>query len=207
MRAPPTATERATGTATSASRRHCGNEKRGSLVGRSRAAISNTRSRRSGDATGRVTRSSATTSGDSICAHHPFKLLERTAQASRAGALTDSENLCGHLTVELEHDPQRDDFAFCPGQRAHCVLELGGEAFAEAWGMHLAQLAHRVAVLATESPRLRPEVVERRRARELAEPGSGGAAPRIEAAPAAQSALEGVDREVFGEGVVGGQVH
>ena len=50
-------------------------------------------------------------------------------------------------------------------------------------------------------------MVERSRARELAEPGSGGAAPRIEAAPAAQSALEGVDREVFGEGVVGGQVH
>ena len=50
-------------------------------------------------------------------------------------------------------------------------------------------------------------MVERSRARELAEPRSGGAAPRVEAAPAAQCALEGVDREVFGKGVVGGQVH
>src|SRR5947207_8805109 len=207
MRAAPTATVRAAGTATSASRRHCGNEKRGSLAGRSRAAISNTRSRRSNDATGRVTRSSATTLGDSMGAHHPFQPLERAAQARRAGALTDSENLCGRLTVELEHDPQRDDFAFCPGQLRKRVLELGGEAFAEARGVHLAQFSHRVAVLATEPPRFRPEVVERSRARELAEPGSGGAAPRIEAAPAAQGALEGVDREVFGEGVVGGQVH
>src|SRR5437763_14420553 len=132
MRAPPTATETATGTATNANRRHCGNEKCGSLAGRSRAAISKTRSRRSGDATGRVTRSSATTSGDSIGAHHPFQLLERAAQPRRAGALTDSENLGGRLTVELEHDPQRDNFAFCPGQSAHRVLELGGEGCVEA---------------------------------------------------------------------------
>src|SRR5436190_7923590 len=207
MRAPPIAIVRAAGTATSASRRHWGNEKRGSLAGRSRPAISNTRSRRSGDATGRVTRSSATTLGDSISAHHPFQPLERAAQARRAGALTDSENPGGRLTVELEHDPQRDDFPFCPGQLRKRVLELGGEAFAEARGLHLAQFSHRVTVLATEPPRLRPEVVERSGARELAEPGSGGPAPRIEAAPAAQSALESVDREVFGEGVVGGQVH
>ena len=38
MRAPPTATETATGTATNANRRHCGNEKCGSLAGRSRPA-------------------------------------------------------------------------------------------------------------------------------------------------------------------------
>jgi hypothetical protein len=50
-------------------------------------------------------------------------------------------------------------------------------------------------------------VVERRRASQLAEPGTGSTAPGIETAPAPKRTLEGLDREVFGEGVVGGQVH
>src|SRR5262249_49216493 len=132
--APPRATARAAGIATSASRRNDGSAKRGSRAGRSEAATSRTRSRNSREATGRATRSSDASSGDSMGAHHPFQLLERTAQPRRAGALTDSENACGHFSVELEHDPQRNDFALCPGQLGERVLELGGEAFAEARG-------------------------------------------------------------------------
>ena len=50
-------------------------------------------------------------------------------------------------------------------------------------------------------------MVERSRARELAEPGARAAAAGIEPVPPAQRPLEGVDREVFGEGVVGGEIH
>jgi hypothetical protein len=50
-------------------------------------------------------------------------------------------------------------------------------------------------------------MVERSRPRQLAEPRPRAAASRVEALPTAQRALEGLDREVLGEHVVGGQVH
>ena len=87
------------------------------------------------------------------------------------------------------------------------MLELGGEAFAEARRRHLPQLAHCVPILAAQPPRLRAKMVERRRARKLAEPGTYSTPTGIEAIPTAKCALERVDREVFGEGVVSGQVH
>src|SRR5262249_17202953 len=130
--APLTATASAARTATIARRRSGGSAKRGFRDGRSRAATSSTRWRSFDEATGRAARNCDASSGDSMCVHHPFQLLERTAQPRRASALTDSENAGGHLSVELEHDPQRDDFAFCPGQLSERVLELGGEVFAKA---------------------------------------------------------------------------
>ena len=87
------------------------------------------------------------------------------------------------------------------------VLELGGKAFAEARPRHLAQLPHGIALLAAQSTSLRAEVIQRRRASKLAEPGARSTTARVEAVPAPQCALECVDREVFGEGMVGGQVH
>ncbi len=128
------------------------------------------------------------------------------AAISSTRSLSPGEAL-GRASVELEHNPQRDDFAFCPGQLCKRVLELGGETFAEARRRHLAQLADRVTIFPPQPPRLRPKVVERGRACELAEPRAGPASPRIETAEAPQRALEGLDREVFGEVLVGGQVH
>src|SRR6266496_4433753 len=157
-----------------------GSENRRGRAGCSRAAISSTRSLSPGEALGRASRSSVVSSGDSIGAHHPFQLLERAAQAGRARARTDSQDAGRGLTVELEHNPQRDDFAFCPGQLCKRVLELGGETFAEARRRHLAQLADRVTIFPPQPPRLRPKVVERGRACELAEPRAGPASPRIE---------------------------
>jgi hypothetical protein len=184
-----------------------GSENRRGRAGCSRAAISSTRCRRSGEALGRAARSSVASSGDSIGAHHPFQLLERAAQAGRARARTDSQDAGGGLAVELEHDPQRDDFAFCPGQLCKRVLELGRETFAEARRRHLAQLAHGVAIFSPQTSPLRPKVVQRGRACELAQPCAGPAPPWIETAEAPKRALEGLDREVFGEGLVGSQVH
>src|SRR6266576_2326542 len=162
--APPIARARAAGTATTASLRS-GSVKRRGRRGSCRAATASTRLRNSGEALGRAERSSVASSGDSIGAHHPFQLLQRAAQPCRARAWTDPEHTRRGLPVELEHDSQRDDFAFCPGQLCERVLELGGKTFAEARPRHLAQLPHGVALLAAQPTGLRAKVIQRRRAR------------------------------------------
>ena len=50
---------------------------------------------------------------------------------------------------------------------------------------------------------IRPKMVERHRARQLAEPGARAAAARVEAIPSPERPLERVDGEVFGEIAVG----
>src|SRR5436190_1186235 len=84
-------------------------------------------------------------------------------------------------------------------------VERGGEALGEARLLGLRQLA-RERVLAADASPLRPEVVERDRAGELAEPGSGAAAGLVEAVPEADGALEGLGRQILREAAVAGQV-
>ena len=82
---------------------------------------------------------------------------------------------------------------------------VGREAFPEDG---LGRLGHvgGVRVFPPPSAPLGAEVVERRAPRELAEPGSRRGAPRVEAPPATQCALEGLGGEVFGEVWVSGHV-
>ena len=65
---------------------------------------------------------------------------------------------------------------------------------------------HRRPLLAPAPALLRPEPVERSRAGDLAEPGAGAAAARVEPAPVLERLLERVGGQVLGQRAVAGQV-
>ena len=101
--------------------------------------------------------------------------------------------------VEVEQDAERDDFALAGGEGGERRLEVGGEAFREAL---VDAVGCRGELLAAHAPALGAEVVERDRARDLAEPGAGGAAVGVEAVPEPERPLERLAGQVVGGGPV-----
>ena len=97
--------------------------------------------------------------------------------------------------VEVEHDAERDHLALAGGQRAQRRLEVGREPLDEPL---LDPLGLGGELLAPRAPALGAEVVERDRARDLAEPGARRAAVGVEAVPEAQRALERLAGEILG---------
>src|SRR5262245_2576035 len=150
-------------------------------------------------------RSSTSSSGDTG-AHLLLQLLQRAAQPRRARRRADPEHSRRGLAVELEHDPQSDDLPLSGGQPRQRRFECRRQPLAEDL---LRALGHRnrVAALSPPPPVLRAKVVERRRARQLAEPRPRTAAPRVEAVPALARAGECLGRERLGGSFVSGQVH
>ena len=104
--------------------------------------------------------------------------------------------------VEVEQDAERDHLALAGGERAQGGFEVGREPFDEAL---LDPVVLGGELLAPRAPALGAEVVERDRARDLAEPGAGGAAVRVEAVPEPQRPLERLAGEVVGGGAVAGE--
>ena len=104
--------------------------------------------------------------------------------------------------VDVEHDAQRDHLALAGGQRVERRLELGREALGEAL---VEALGRRGELLAPRAAAFGAEVVERDRARDLAEPGLRRAALGVEAVPEPQRALERRAGQVLGGGPVAGE--
>src|SRR4051795_4428484 len=148
--------------ATTSPRRH--ESRRGGCGARS--AITRTRSRTSRGAVGRASRSSVMRSGcDMDCL---LELLERAVEARRAVGGGDAEHIRGGPGVEVEDDAQRDHLALAGREPEHPALELRREAFGDAL---VDPLRHGGELLAARAASLRAKVVERDRARDLAEPG------------------------------------
>src|SRR4051794_8475602 len=183
----------ATGTTTTSARRQV-RRRRGAGAD---ALRSRTRRRSSAGAVGRLARSSAIRSSCDM--DGLLELLERPVQARRAVRGRDPEHACGGAGVEVEHDAQRDHFPLACAQAAQPGLELGREAVGE---LLLERLGRRGELLAPHAAALGAEVVEGDRARDLAEPGPGGAALRVEAVPQPQRALERLAGEVLGHEAV-----
>ena len=154
----------ATGSATTSARRQV-NLRLGVV---SAAAIRRTRSRSSDGAVMRVPRSSAARSRCDM-----KSLLERPVEARRAVGGRDAQDIGGGDRIELQHDPERDDLAFPGGEDCERGLEVVRQAFGE---LLLEALRPRSELLAARAPALGAEVVESDGARNLAEPGSRGAA-------------------------------
>src|SRR3954452_21061334 len=184
----------AAGSATTTARRQV--NRRGRAVW-SPAATRRTCSRTSAGAVGRAARSSATRSRCDI--ESLLELLQRAVQARRAVCGRDAEDARGGRRVEVEHDAQRDDLALAGGEDGERRLQIGREPFGEAL---LEALRDGGELLALRTPALASEVVERDRARHLAEPGPGGAAARVEPVPEPQRALERLACEILGGGTV-----
>src|SRR5436305_3235733 len=186
----------ATGRSTTAARRQV--TRRGG--GAASAASSLTRSRSSAGAAGRASRSCERSSGCDI--ERLLQLLQRAVQARRAVRRRDPEHACSRRSVELENDTQRDHLALAGGERAQRGLERGREALGDAL---LEPLRHRGELLAPGAAPLAAEVVERDRARDLAEPCARRSARRVVAVPEPERALERLAGEVLGDEAVAGE--
>ena len=90
--------------------------------------------------------------------------------------------------------------------RLRTAASSAGERPSPKTGSCRLRLVGRVRLLAPAAALLRAEVVERRAAGELAEPGARRGAPRVEAPPAAKRPLERLGGEVFCEVWVSGHV-
>src|SRR4051812_1110327 len=168
------------------------------------AAIARTRSRSSGGASGRAWRRWDTSSGD-MGVQLLLELREGAGEPRRACGRADAEHARRGRPVEVDDDAERDQLALGRRQPSECAVERGGEALGEARLLGLRQLA-RERVLAADASSLGPEMVERDRAGELAEPGPGAAAGLVEAVPEADGALEGLGGQILREAAVAGQV-
>src|SRR5206468_12285488 len=115
------------------------------------------------------------------------------------------EQARGLLAVEVEDDAQRDDFALARRERPQPLLQLGGEALTECAGL-TASLGRLRWLLALATTSLRAEPVERGRARDREEPGARRSSIRIEPTPLLERRLEGLARQVLGDGPVLRQV-
>src|SRR5207253_5156056 len=164
------------------------------------AATRRTRSRSSSGAVGRASRSWAIRSRCDIERH--LELLQRAVETRRAVGGGDAEHARGGPGVEVEDDAERDHLALAGGQAEQRGLELGREPFGNAL---LEDLGHRYELLALHAPPLGAEVVERDRARDLAEPGADRPAPLVEAVPEPQRALERLAGEILGGEAVAGE--
>src|SRR5579862_367666 len=166
------------------------------------AAIRRTRSRSSNGTSGWAARISATTSRcDMECL---LELLESAVQASGAIGGGDPEHPRRGRGVEIEHDAEGDNLALAGGQSEQCRFEVGREAFDEAL---VDPLGGRGELLPAGAPPLGEEVVERRGAGDLAEPGAGRSALRIEPRPEPQSAFERLAGQILGRRPVAREPH
>src|SRR5581483_2948034 len=200
--APAIASATAAGTTTKAVRRAAKRRRGGG--GGTALARARTRARSSGGAGTRAVRICSSSSGCDIRAHPLFELLQRPAQPCRAGGRGDPEHAGSGLAVQIEQDAERDHLALAGRELRKRALERRREA-AEHPVLVLSTL-QRVCALATPAPLLGPEVVERRRAREVEEPGPRAAAPRVEPAPLPERLLERLGGQVLGSAAVPGQV-
>src|SRR5262249_30087769 len=156
-----------------------------------------TRSLSSGGAARRAARSSRRiASGCDIARHLLLQLLQGAAQPRRARRRADPEDARRRLAVQVEQHAQCDHLALAGGEAAERPLQLRREAAVDPV-LRLERLAQRVDALASAPPPLRPEVVERGRARELAEPGADAAAAGVEPVPEAERPLERLGRQVL----------
>src|SRR5256714_3521786 len=195
--APPSATAAPAGRR----RRRFGSSRRGGA-----GASARTRSRSASDASGRPARSSWTSSSCDTAAHLLLEPLQRAAEPRRAGRRADSEDLTGALAVQVEHDSQRDHRPVGGGQLRERALELRRQALAE---RRLVRLRHleRESALTPPAPLFGAEVVQRRRARELAEPRAGAPPARVVPPPALKRPGESLCCQVFWHRSVSRQVH
>src|SRR5579872_5139538 len=193
----PAATEAPTTTAATRARCQVTSWRRGGVAC---AATRRTRSRSSGGATGRASRSVRARSGRDIeCLR---ELLQRAVQARRAVGGRDAEHACCGGGVELEHDPQRDHLALAGGQVPQRRLDLGREPFRERL---VVAFRHGRKLLAAHAAPFGAEVIERDGARDLTEPRARRSPPLVEAVPQPQGALERLSGQVFGDEAVAGE--
>src|SRR5712691_8293487 len=121
-------------------------------------------------------------------AHHLLESFQGPAQSRRAGGGADSEHASNGWPVELEQDTQRNDLTLGRRQPRQRRLQVAG---AERRLLRFREVV-RVTLLTPAAPFLGSEVIERRRARDAAEPGSWSPASRIEPPPDAECLLEGL---------------
>src|SRR5437762_1442855 len=158
-----------------------------------------TRSRTSCGACGLESRSLRMRSScEDMWAHLLLELLQGAREAGRARRRADPEHARGGLAVEVEDDAERDHLALGGREAAHGVLEVGRQALDEPRLLDVS-FANGVDVFATTAALLCAEVVERSRARDLAQPRLRAAAARVEAPPRAESPLERLGCQVFGQ--------
>src|SRR3954452_11932927 len=196
--AAPTASTIAAGTTTSTSLRFL------DLGARDAGARSSTRCRRRSGATGGFARSSETRASypsislpsNADIGHLLFQSLQSPAEPGRTSRCADSKNARRARAVELEQHAQRHHLALRRGQAPESSVELGRQALGE-HGLLEQRLVAAVALLAPLPPSLGPEPVDRGGVSDAAEPRAGGAAARVEAAPAAEGPLERLRREIL----------
>src|SRR6185312_80744 len=133
---------------------------------------------------------SPTSSSGDTGAHLLLQLLQGAAQARRARGRADPEHSRRHLAVQLEHYPQRDDLPLGRREPRERLLEPRGQPFPANRPGVLSLLGGGEAALAPAAAVLGAKVVERGRARELAEPRASRPAARVEAPPALQRPRE-----------------
>src|SRR3989442_15990026 len=209
MTATLTSARRQTGARTSNERRQERKSSRScSVRGRGGSPSARTRSRTCcGAAVGSARRSRTSSSNSrsksmSVAgiAHHLLESFQGPAQSRRAGGRTDSEHTRHCWPVELEQDTERNDLTLGRRQSGQRRLQV---ARAERRLLRLGQVA-RVALLPAAPSLLGTEMIERRRARNPAEPGARRPPSGIEAPPEAECLLEGLPREVFRHSPVAG---
>src|ERR671922_2680595 len=124
-----------------------------------------------------------------MVSHLLLQLLQGAAQAGRARRLADAEHARRRAAVELEEDAERDHLALAGGELGQRRLERRGQSLAERAVVRLRRV-RRVARLTPAPPLLGAEVVERRIARDLAEPRPRSRPARVESPPRAERLLE-----------------
>src|SRR2546429_2529747 len=113
--------------------------------------------------------------------HLLLEFLERPAQARRARRRADSEHTRRRPAVQLQQDAQREDLPLAGGQLGERDLERSREPF-ERLLLALLSLGG-IRRLPAAAPLLGAKVVERRVARDVAEPRARSRPARVEAPP------------------------
>src|SRR5438128_9763599 len=134
--------------------------------------------------------------------HLLLEFLERPAQARRARRRADSEYARRRSPVELEQDAQREHLPLAGREFGERRLERSRQAFERL--LLALRRAGDIRRLPAAPPLLGAKVVERRVARDVAEPRARRRAARVEAPPRAEGLLEGLARQVLGGGAVSG---
>src|SRR5437868_3854257 len=196
--AAPTASTTATGTTTSTSFRFL------DLGARGAGAPSSTRCRRRSGATGGFARSSETSvsypssslRSNADIGHLLLQSVQSPAEPGRTSGSADSEHARGARAVELEQHAQRHHLALGRCESPQGPIELRRQALGED-GLLEQRLVAAVGLLAPLPPGLGTEPVDGGGVRDAAQPRARRAAARVEATPAAESALECLRREIL----------
>src|SRR3954453_19032252 len=192
------------------------NERRHGMRGRPRAGAGSPRGWTpagpvAGAGVGRARRSrtssanscSKSTVSVACIAHQLLESIQGSAQSGRARGRADSQDTRGRRAVEIEQPTKRDDLALRRGQPRQRSLDVPGYEL----GLLRFVEAARISLLAAPTPRVGAKVVERYAAGDRAEPRACASAARIEAPPRAESLLECLAGQVFGDCPVAGEQH